>query len=70
MTLALEGMSREDKLRTMEALWIDLTQKGEEYLSPGWHNDILKIRQQKIQSGEEKYQDWEDTKKEIRNRLL
>ncbi len=70
MPLPIEEMSIEEKLRTMEALWADLTKKEEEFLSPAWHNDILKSRQQRIQSGEVKYQDWEGAKKELRNQLL
>ena len=65
MTLPLEEMSKEEKLRIMEALWIDLTRKNEEFLSPNWHEDVLKAREKRIESGDEKFQDWELAKKEL-----
>lgn len=70
MTLQIEAMNTEEKLRVMEALWVDLTKKEEEFLTPDWHNDVLKAREQKIKSGEEQYKNWEDAIKEIRNHLL
>jgi len=69
MTLPLEEMTREEKLRIMEALWADLTRKEEEFFSPNWHNDVLKAREKKNQAGQEEYRDWEEVKKELRNRL-
>jgi hypothetical protein len=70
MTLPLEKMTREEKLQAMEALWIDLTRNEKEYNSPDWHKDILELREKRIQSGQEKYQDWESAKKDLRDRLL
>lgn len=65
MTLSLDEMTKEEKLRIMEALWIDLTRKEEEFLSPNWHDDVLKARERRIKSGAEKFQDWETAKKEL-----
>jgi len=70
MTLPLEKMTREEKLQAMEVLWIDLTRNEKEYNSPDWHKDILELREKRIQSGQEKYQDWESAKKDLRDRLL
>ena len=70
MTLPLEKMTKEEKLRIMEALWLDLTKDDEGFTSPNWHEDVLKARQKRVQSGAEEYRDWEVAKKELRERLL
>ena len=70
MTLSLEKMTKEEKLQIMEALWIDLTRHEEEFLSPNWHEDILKLREKRVQSGQEEYIDWKLTKKKLHNRFL
>ena len=63
-------MTKEEKLRVMEALWIDLTKSQEEFSSPAWHEDVLKARDERIKSGIEEYKDWEIAKKELRDRHL
>jgi len=35
--------------------------------SPDWHGDILKKREDQLQQGHEKFQDWSKAKKEIWN---
>jgi hypothetical protein len=70
MTLPLEEMTKEEKLRMMEALWIDLTRREEEFVSPNWHEDVLKAREKRVESGEEKYVDWELAKKELHKRFV
>jgi hypothetical protein len=70
ISLPLNEMTKEEKLRVMETLWTDLTKSEEEFISPGWHEDVLKAREERIKSGREGYKDWEVAKKELRNRLL
>ena len=70
MTLRIDKMTKEEKLQAMEALWIDLTRNEQEYISPDWHKEVLELREKKIQSGQEKYEDWESAKKNLRNKLL
>ena len=66
ITLPLDQMSIEEKLRVMESLWADLTRAETQYPSPEWHNRVLREREQRVESGEEKPIDWEGGKKEIR----
>ena len=68
--LPLDKMTKEEKLRVMEALWVDLTKSQEEFSSPSWHEDVLKAREERIKSGKEEYKDWEMAKKELRDRHL
>jgi len=68
-TLPLQEMSLSDKLQTMEAIWADLSNQGSGYAPPQWHNEILKERQKRIDSGDIGFTDWEVAKKEIRKRI-
>ena len=68
-TLPLQDMSLSDKLQTMEAIWEDLSNQDSGYAPPLWHNEILKERQKRIDSGDIGFTDWEVAKKEIRKRI-
>ena len=70
MTIPLEKMTKEEKLQVMEAIWIDLTKHEQEFLSPNWHKEILKLREDRIQSGQEQYQDWVSEKRKLRKLFL
>jgi Putative addiction module component len=68
MNAVLKKMSRTDKLRAMEELWIDLTRDQNKYSSPSWHFDELARTEQAIESGQMKFIDWEKSKQSIRRR--
>jgi len=40
-TTAIKKLSREEKLRVMEAIWEDLACEGESIESPAWHRVAL-----------------------------
>ncbi len=69
ITLPLEKMSIEEKIRTMEAIWDDLCRKADSISSPPWHEDVLIEREERIKQGEEEYVDWSSAKKTIRNKI-
>ena len=69
ITLPLDQMSTDEKLRVMEALWADLSREEEQLESPGWHEGVLKEREERIKSGQETFMEWEAAKKELRDRL-
>jgi hypothetical protein len=50
-------MSREEKLRLMEALWVDLSCDASNFKSPAWHADVLPERQEAVKSGKETFID-------------
>lgn len=66
VNLPLDQMSTEEKLQAMEALWADLTKNHEHFESPAWHRQVLEEREQRIESGEESFIDWEVAKKQLR----
>lgn len=62
----LDQMTTDEKLRAMEALWVDLSRHEEEIESPKWHQEVLLERQERLRSGHESSVDWEEAKKELR----
>jgi hypothetical protein len=66
--LPLDQMTTEEKLQAMEALWTGLTQNPEELESPSWHEQVLKERDERLASGQERLIDWEIAKKQLREK--
>lgn len=67
--IPLKEMSFADKMELMETLWDELSSKPEELHSPAWHKEVLDERRQLIQSGADKFSDWETAKAELRAQL-
>ncbi|MGR3218817.1 MAG: addiction module protein [Candidatus Anammoxibacter sp.] len=65
VTLPLEKMSTEDKIRTMEIIWADLCKNAESLSSPSRHKNILDEREKAIETGKEVFIDWSKAKKQI-----
>jgi hypothetical protein len=63
--LALQ-LPQADKLRLMEALWMDLSYQTEALHSPSWHEAILQQTEQRVASGEETAVDWDEAKRLLR----
>lgn len=64
-SLPLNEMSVEEKLQTMEALWQSLSADPAAIESPTWHEEELRERERKIESGEAKFTDWEKAKADL-----
>lgn len=69
ITLPLNEMTHAEKLMALEALWEDLSRNEETLESPAWHQDELRATEQRVESGAEKFIDWESAKKEFRARF-
>lgn len=69
MTLNLEEMTTEEKLKAMEMLWDDFCRSAPDFSSPSWHEDVLKEREQRIRDGKDKFVDWDQAKKDIRDSI-
>jgi len=63
---AIEQMSWEEKLRTLEELWESIAREGDRYQSPPWHEEALKDTQQRVGSGAEHSVDWAEAKRKLR----
>ena len=68
-TFDIGNLSKEDKLRVMEAIWEDLSKEDTEVESPKWHREALQETEQRLNLGEEKKIDWQTAKKDLRKRF-
>jgi hypothetical protein len=68
-TIKIKQLSREEKLRIMEAIWEDLSGEEEQMESPDWHRKALKETERRLNAGEEEIIEWQDAKKELRKRF-
>jgi len=67
-TIAIDRLSRPEKLRIMEAIWVDLSQDEALTESPAWHKAALAETTRRVKSGEESIVDWEAAKQGLRKR--
>ena len=51
---AIDRMSSEERVKTMEYLWAAMTADAEPE-SPAWHGDVLSERRRRVAAGEEKF---------------
>jgi len=65
--LDIDQMTREEKLRAMEALWDDLCRKDAVPV-PQWHKDILDERERQVEEGKAEFSDWDIAKRRITER--
>lgn len=70
VALPLHKMSREEKLRAMEALWTDLSQDDKRFESPPWHKDALREAEDALKAGKTQFSDWAEAKKRIRRKAV
>ncbi len=68
-TQQVEQMSRTEKLQVMEAFWTALSVPDSEAESPAWHADALRETEDRVARGEERIEDWEAAKRELRCRF-
>ncbi len=67
--LPLAQMSLDDKLQAMELLWADLSKDPSQVVSPAWHGDVLRSRQEAVQQGKASFQSWDAAIGELKAEL-
>ena len=65
----IDQMSPEERLQTMDHLWMRIIQSGADFPAPAWHGRVLRETEERIASGESKFMPWEDAKDQIRAAL-
>jgi hypothetical protein len=65
---AIDQMTWDEKLRTMEELWASLSREDARLESPSWHEDVLKQTAARYKSGQEQPLDWAEAKRLLRKR--
>ena len=68
ITLPLKKMSRNDKLRAMEAIWADLSREEDQFESPAWHQVALREAERALKTGKAQFSDWDEAKKRVRRK--
>ncbi len=66
--LAIDTLSRAEKLKLMEALWADLSCDPAAVDMPAWHEHALAAAQQEYARGEANFLDWDQAKAQLRRR--
>ncbi len=66
--LQIKQMTLEEKLRTMEALWDELSRHEEGVPIPEWHKELLDERERLVKEGKARFLDWETAKEQISRR--
>ena len=67
-SLAIQQMTWDEKLRTMEELWDSLRQDESRVPSQAWHETELNQTAERYKAGQERAVDWHDAKRELLNR--
>ncbi len=68
-TIQIDKMTRQEKLQTMEALWVSLSIDDREIVSPVWHEYSLLETDLRMSTGQEQVIDWTRAKQELRKRF-
>lgn len=67
LALPLDQMTVEEKLRALERIWEDLRRHEADLPSPLWHGEILDARETQARTGAERFAEWEEAKRRIRD---
>ncbi len=65
---AIDAMSNEEKVRTMDYLWSSLESSDDSYQPPAWHARELVRRQKLYAEGKTPVYDWADVKSRLEAR--
>jgi hypothetical protein len=65
---AIDQMTWDEKLRTMEELWASLSREDSRLESPSWHEDALKETAARYKAGQEQPLEWAEAKRQLRKR--
>jgi hypothetical protein len=64
--IEIKHLTREEKLRMVDALWADLLSEEELLESPAWHKKALQETEKRFAEGKERIVDWHTAKQELR----
>ncbi len=68
-TIEITRLSKEEKLRLMEAIWEELTKEVDSIESPDWHRQKLEETSRRLEEGQEPIKDWQEAKADLRKRF-
>ena len=65
----IDRMTPEERILTMDHLWMRIVQSEGDFPAPAWHGRVLAETERRIESGESTFTPWEEAKDEIRAAL-
>ena len=65
---AIDRMSSDERIKTMEYLWAAMTAAAEPE-PPAWHGDILAERRRRVAAGEEKFMPLDESRRRLREEI-
>lgn len=69
VTLPLDEMTTLEKLEALEQIWADRSGDALGVPSPGWHQDELADRLERVERGDSRFADLDEAKARIRSLL-
>lgn len=69
VTLPLDEMTTVEKLVALEQIWTDLIGDAGGVPSPGWHQDELADRLERVERDDSRFTDFDEAKARIRSKL-
>ena len=63
----IQQLPRQEQLKLMEMLWVELSRDEAELESPTWHADALQETAERRARGGETMLDWEQAKEKLRS---
>ena len=67
--IEIKHLTREQKLKMVDALWADLLPEEELLESPAWHKKALQKTEKRLKESKERILDWHTAKKDIRKQF-
>lgn len=67
--LPLQEYTQAQKLDLLETIWDDVTKNEEEFMSPSWHEPIIKESLAELESGKTELSDWAEAKERIKRNV-
>ena len=65
MDFNIQNMTVVEKMQAMEILWGDLCRNAKDLAPPAWHEKILQERAAQLRQNKDKFEDWDQAKKDI-----
>jgi len=68
--LDIGRLTRSEKLRAREEVWVNLTRTEDDFQSPDWHGDVLRERENALMTGRDEFVPWEEAKRMLREKTM
>lgn len=63
----IRKLPKAEKISLMEQIWADLSSDSDSLEMPEWHASELEATAERLQQGEERFEDWSEVKRKLRD---